>query len=217
MKQRAITAVAVIMLLGATTVAEAARCITKIAFYNVDRTVPGPVNVECGGISQDYMHSAPFGNWGVDSNYGSAHDGYQFSGWYPDDGWRQWNSCTSTYRSPEHLPEEPQLAKPNYGNLYARATRYHRPGRPCNVIHRSGAYVLSGLYMRLYELDTKWDFLILGNGSDYVTTLYFPTLVTPISCNSTGYCRGQSAYKQNRFANRPATAKIAVVITTDYR
>ena len=49
-----------------------------------------------------------------------------------------------------------------------------------------------------------------------MTTLYFPTLTVPMRCRGE-YCRGQSAYMQNRYANRPATAKIGVVVTTDYR
>jgi len=81
-------------------------CRLSVAGLNRNRQVLGPVNVECpGGV-----HSAPFGNWGVTSNFGSALDGHQFDGWCHDSevvfndekekvacgsDWYQWNSCTS--------------------------------------------------------------------------------------------------------------------------
>jgi len=66
----------------------------------------GPVDAEC----PNFLHSAPFGNWGVTSNFGKKQDGHQFDGWCHDayvcdndgncgtvcrDGWYEWNSCTS--------------------------------------------------------------------------------------------------------------------------
>lgn len=81
-------------------------CRLSVAGLNRNRQVLGPVNVECpGGV-----HSAPFGNWGVTSNFGHAQDGHQFDGWCHDSqvvfndeqmksvcgsDWYQWNSCTS--------------------------------------------------------------------------------------------------------------------------
>ena len=48
-----------------------------------DRRVMGPVNTECHGDTSciSTPHSAPFGNWGVTSNYGHKIDGHQFDGW----------------------------------------------------------------------------------------------------------------------------------------
>lgn len=219
-KRSIVSIVAALLLLTSASVAEAARCITKIAFWNIDRQVPGPVTAECGGARELWLHSQPFGNWGVESPWGLAHDGYQFSGWYADDGWRQWNSCTTKpeFRTPEYLPHgEPQLAKPNFGNLWARTKRHHRPGRPCTLIHRSRTYVVSGVYMRLFELDTRWDQLsVLGDGPDFVTSLWYRPLVVRLTCRGQS-CRGQSAYKWNRFSNRPARARVGVTVTTEYR
>lgn len=74
----------------------------------------GPVNTEC----PDPLHSAPFGNWGVTSNFGHKLDGRQFEGWcnsnqeiVDNNGvrrrvcgnrWHEWNSCTdhALYRAP---------------------------------------------------------------------------------------------------------------------
>ena len=69
-------------------------CYIRYQFYNTQRSVSGQIAAECGGSSDNY-HSAPFGNWGVNSNYGSLRDGYQFPGWKYSDTWYQWNSCTT--------------------------------------------------------------------------------------------------------------------------
>jgi hypothetical protein len=88
-------------------------CRLSIAGANDARRVMGPVHAECPGS----IHSAPFGNWGVTSNFGRRRDGHQFDGWchntyYCDnwgnckvdcrDGWYEWNSCTdiSRYQQP---------------------------------------------------------------------------------------------------------------------
>ena len=82
-------------------------CKISAAGLNRDRRVLGPVNTECGGI-----HSAPFGNWGVTSNFGRILDAGQFQGWCHESEVQfngegetpkvvcgsshyQWNSCTS--------------------------------------------------------------------------------------------------------------------------
>lgn len=80
-------------------------CRISAAGLNRNRRVLGPVNVECPGR----LHSAPFGNWGVTSNFGRLRDGHQFDGWCHDSDvvfnngssgrrctsdWYQWNSCT---------------------------------------------------------------------------------------------------------------------------
>ena len=53
-------------------------CRVSVAGLNRARKVTGAVHAEC---PQDVVHSPPFGNWGVCSNYGSKHDGHQFDGW----------------------------------------------------------------------------------------------------------------------------------------
>jgi hypothetical protein len=81
-------------------------CRLSVAGLNRARKVTGPIHAEC---TREVVHSAPFGNWGVSSNFGSKHDGHQFDGWCHDqlscdkdgvcrldclDGWYEWNSCT---------------------------------------------------------------------------------------------------------------------------
>ncbi|MGH9631034.1 MAG: hypothetical protein ACRD7E_22220 [Bryobacteraceae bacterium] len=52
-------------------------CSFSIAGLNRSRVVMGPVHVECPGN----IHTAPFGNWGASSSFGSKRNGNQFDGW----------------------------------------------------------------------------------------------------------------------------------------
>ena len=75
-------------------------CVVVLSGQNQNRTVAGLIDVECGTVIPLVGHSAPFGNWGVASNYGQIRDTDQFRGWSHEDGpttKRQWNSCTSLY------------------------------------------------------------------------------------------------------------------------
>ena len=79
--------------------------IVTLTGQNWKRTVDGVINVECGLDTEP--HDAPFGNWGVSSNYSTVlEDKDQFRGWSHEDGpptKRQWNSCTTkevTFHAP---------------------------------------------------------------------------------------------------------------------
>jgi len=80
-------------------------CRVSLAGLNQNRRVMGPIHVEC----PPSLHSVPFGNWGVTSNFGQKGDSRQFEGWCHDtricdnsggcrtlctNGWYEWNSCT---------------------------------------------------------------------------------------------------------------------------
>src|SRR5713226_6868610 len=94
--------------------APAQLCRLSVAGLNQSRKVTGSIHAEC---PEDIFHSAPFGNWGVTSNFGQKRDGHQFDGWCHEsrvcdnsgfcktdcqDGWYEWNSCTDhpLYRAP---------------------------------------------------------------------------------------------------------------------
>lgn len=89
-------------------------CRLSVAGLSQSRRVTGQVHAEC---PEDIVHSAPFGNWGVTSNFGQKHDSHQFDGWCHNtrtcdnggscktqcqDGWYEWNSCTDDplFRAP---------------------------------------------------------------------------------------------------------------------
>ena len=64
-------------------------CRITTYFQNTRRRVKGRLDQEC-----HWPHTPPWGNWGVDSNYGRRVDGYQWAGWEPKEGWLQWSACT---------------------------------------------------------------------------------------------------------------------------
>jgi uncharacterized protein (TIGR03437 family) len=80
-------------------------CRLSVAGLNQARRVTGSIQAECPSV----VHSSPFGNWGVASNYGQRGNSHQFQGWCHDtrvcdnsgfcsdvcrDGWYEWNTCT---------------------------------------------------------------------------------------------------------------------------
>ena len=155
-------------------------CVIVFTGQNRARTVAGSVNVECGGDG----HSAPFGNWGVSSNYGRKKDTDQFRGWKHEDGpstKRQWNACTSLYPPPDcdyynanHCRTQQSYSTVTHGTLVYRTTPEECippvPGSfPVSYVgcrDQGGTVSQASNYMTLYELD--W------NGNDLVETLYFP-------------------------------------------
>lgn len=157
------------------------------------------VNAEC----PPSWHSLPFGNWGVDSNFGSRVDGCQFPGWRHCDGPScklQWNSCTKDHRPSDsracnyyNFPEMSSGAAKNCDVTSTFAT----PNR-CNTQYsehpatygrtrlvlptdvRNGCAIFSGYriviresYMKLYELD--WD------GDERIGRLNYPSFDVRLS------------------------------------
>ncbi len=57
-------------------------CWVQYEVFNKDRKVAGPVNKECGRPAD--TGSAPFGNWGVETETSPRKDGFQFAGWCHD-------------------------------------------------------------------------------------------------------------------------------------
>ena len=172
-------------------------CTVTLKGQNRNRTVAGAVNVECGAG----IHSAPFGNWGVSSNYGGRTDTDQFRGWEDEDGpptKLQWNSCTTTVA--QYHP--PNCAYYNANGCTTQASSatvthgvysYRYAGNQCpqtldpddpplpGCSNMSGVSVTqSNNTMALYELDAP-------DNDDLVERLYFPsTSVTLGSCNYWG-------------------------------
>ena len=99
------------------------RCVVDVVVLNRDRKVTGPISAEC----PPSRHSVPFGNWGAEFRYfdnPKLRDGYQFSGWKAEDGWLQWNSCTTEakFRTSEYFNHHngqvmTQVAAPNVVNV----------------------------------------------------------------------------------------------------
>ena len=112
-----ILAASAAFLLLAAQASAAGVCRIQYETKNKSRYVHGPVDVECG-FSSGEIHTAPFGNWGVETESSGRRDGNQFQGWcrwdelcdndgdcstYCKDTWYQWHSCTTRlpqYRAP---------------------------------------------------------------------------------------------------------------------
>ena len=193
--------------------ADAARCRVVLTLQNTDRTVPGPVNVECG-TGSEHMHTAPFGNWGVQTVHSAYYDGHQWNGWKWDDGWWQWNSCTTYYDSADDLPQVPQVTTTGV-NTHGMVRFDRSEGVSCYDLYHDTTLTFVNEFMQLLELDSGWDLLLGGNGSDVVTTLNFDTFSFPVTCNS-NFCQGSSGWKSPTSTSGPAHSMFRVLITTGY-
>ncbi len=169
-------------------------CIVTLIGQNRNRTVAGAVNTECGAG----WHSAPWGNWGVSSNYGRKQDTDQFRGWKWKDGpstKKQWNSCTTKkekFRAPSYL----YYNASNYttqasSGVVIHGERHYRfaprlcrqyseePTPGCRGASRR-TFSQSSNYMTVYELDKP-------DSDDLIETLYFPgTSITFGTCTRDG-------------------------------
>lgn len=198
MKNRCLTLSVLVFLLaagGGSMDAQASEqtCVIVLTGQNRARTVAGVIDQECGGG----WHSAPFGNWGVSSNYGPTRDTDQFRGWKHLDGpstKRQWNSCTSFYPPPDcdyynsnHCRTQQSYSTVTHGTMVYRTSVEECtpdvPGAPPTTYYgcqdQGGSVGQTSNYMTLYELD--WD------GDDLVETLYFPgTSATLTGCDYDG-------------------------------
>jgi uncharacterized protein (TIGR03437 family) len=107
-RQRTLGALCLVIFTGISPELDAQVCRLSVAGLNQSRRVAGPVSAECPAP----LHTAPFGNWGVTSNFGPKLDGHQFDGWCHNtqicdnlsvcrtecrDGWYEWNSCTDHF------------------------------------------------------------------------------------------------------------------------
>ena len=200
-------------------------CRVTVSFWNQKRRVTGPVSKECSR-----PHSVPFGNWGVNSNYGARWDGDQFSGWLLEDRKRQWNSCTTDkvkfptggphhdkdyrYYYNDPIPARTkQKADPDDARAYAvqlwDTGHPFEPNRSCQDV-LPPLLVYSGLYMHLYELDGPID------SDDLTAKLSYPTHHVPITCHSAWNCTGSSVegWTPRDSSTGQATANIRVTLET---
>ncbi len=184
-------------------------CIVVLQGQNRNRTVDGEIDTECGPV-----HSAPWGNWGVNSNYGPTRDTSQFQGWYHADGPRtklQWNSCTTKIPfslksciyhnaprpgSPSHYCE---MQRSN-GVVTHGTLKYRYSYRPCpppwwptqpsdfSGCRGTKTVGQGSNFMTLYELDGWFGSTeTSGDGNDLIETLYFPgTSLTLTNCTKEG-------------------------------
>lgn len=209
-------------------------CRLSIGALNQSRKVLGPVNTECGG-DPHYCpfwiwpeHSIPYGNWGVTSNFGQKQDGHQFQGWCHnsfvcdnygncgyqcEDGWWEWNSCTSNSQF-----SAPNCYIYNYNGCTQQATTtgidvyggyYIDLSTSCPYDWNGDGACDSGgcLNMSSYSSGTAWMTLYELDGCDedeLVQSLYFPSLTAYLTCDVSGCYAAGSSWVTPNFYDTPS-------------
>ena len=215
--------------------AVAQQCYLPFVWENKDRHVDGVVNQECGSCPP-WSHTAPWGNWGVNSVTGSRTNGTQFMGWQsgpvPDcNEWlykKEWNSCTPDFTSPAALYF-------NYNNYteqfsgdiksfagesisyYECPLDWNYDGEiddgGCGNGTGSRQFSFGGRYMKLYELDPF-------PGIDQLITQlnYSGTFVVQLWCDGWSCEAGESAWKDsssNPIASSPVRVRTVGGVWSD--
>lgn len=200
-------------------------CYIRVVFQNNERKVfshDSDIMEECSCafgapvcIGGDDCHSCPFGNWGVDSAYGSRSNTTQFRGWQSVDSSskREWNSCTGDFEYYNNGPEQQRQADwPNDPRQWAGGwlewELEEGPSGGCAELDGVNLS-LGNVGMDLWELDLLRD--------DFVDWITYPTHVITLDCPNEDTCDGSSPwYLQNGEGNEEITAKSRAIITGSY-
>ena len=205
-------------------------CRLSVAGLNQSRSVTGPVHTEC---PEEIIHSAPFGNWGVTSNYGQKGDSHQFDGWCHDShtcdnygtcgtsctsGWYEWNSCTDhgQFSAPNCSLYNAQncTAQVTTTGINVHGTKYVDIPVSCPSTAAQGgcadlrSYASGMNFMSLYEIDP-------ATQDDLVQTLYFPETVVNLACDAWGCAPAGSQWvAPSSYDSPPSPAKVYAELAT---
>jgi uncharacterized protein (TIGR03437 family) len=213
-------------------------CSLSVAGLNRSRSVAGPIHAECPDIP---VHSSPFGNWGVTSNYGRRQDAHQFDGWCHDthtcdnkgecrnvcgDGWYEWNSCTD---HPLYSPPNPSLYNASGGTAQVSTTGVNVLGTltvnlpvRCPFDSKGDGKIDSGGCADVASYTSTPNFMTLYEldpvcCDDLIQTLYFPTTTVPLACDAWGCAPAGSDWVAPSAYDSPASpakafAELATVV-----
>jgi hypothetical protein len=217
----------------------AQQCQFSIAGLNRQRRAMNGINVECPGS----IHTAPFGNWGVTSNYGKKQNGHQFQGWCRDrfvcdnsgkcetdcrDEWYEWNSCTThaRFRAPNCYLYNSAGCREQASIMGVNVTGNINLKLPtgCPYDTNGDGICDGGGCMDVWRITTESNFLSLYEldpwGADtLIQTVYFaPTTVytacDPWSCRATGSTWvAPTAYDSPSWPPK-ADARVATVVNS---
>lgn len=194
---------AAVLLLAASL--EAQVCRLSVAGLNRNRRVIGDVNAEC---PNQPLHSAPFGNWGVTSNFGPKVNGRQFEGWCQNqricdnngfcrtacgDRWFEWNSCTDhpLFRAPNctlyNDKDCTEQVTTRGENVLGTQTVEVRVSCPLDL--NGDGVADAGGCRDVPSYEHGQNFMSLYEldpltGDELVQTLYFPATPVPLSCSA---------------------------------
>jgi len=199
----------------------------------------GPVNVECS-VS---VHTAPFGNWGVTSNFGSKTNGHQFQGWCHDsricdnsgfcrtdclDGWYEWNSCTdaSLYRAPNCSLYNSNGCTEQVSNMGVNVLGTKTVDVPvrCPMDTNGDGVMDTGGCKDVSRYASGTNFMTLyeldpGGPDELVQTMYFPEITLNLDCGVWGCAQTGSTWMTPTFYDSPVSpakvyAEMAVVMSS---
>lgn len=210
------------------TALEAQVCRLSVAGLNRNRRVTGDIATEC----PDPLHSAPFGNWGVTSNFGPKRNGHQFDGWCHDirvcdnnnncfnvcrDGWYEWNSCTthSLFRAPNCTlyNDVGCTAQRSTQDVNVLGTQTVDISVSCPRTTPNGSGYEGGGCNDVSEYARNDNFMSLYEldpitGDELVQSIYFPAISFRPDCNVWG-CRTTGSQWSNPIRwDSPSTPKV---------
>lgn len=213
-------------------------CRLSVAGLNQSRRVTGNVHAEC---PEFLAHSAPFGNWGVTSNFGRKGNSHQFDGWCHNtricdnagscgtdctDGWYEWNSCTddALFRSPNctlfnanHCTEQETNTSIN-----VHGTKYVDVPVRCPSSSKGDDVLDQGGCNEVKQYSSGTNFMSLYEldpvcCDELVQTVYYPEATIPLACDAFGCASAVSTWLQPAHWDSPPTpakvnAELAVIV-----
>jgi hypothetical protein len=158
----------------------------------------------------------------VDSNYGTRIDADQFQGWFPAEGFLQWNSCTLEWPCPtwcndpggQRTISDTNVHGSKHVDVWVNCPEDTNGDGYCD---RGGckdvwAYGESNNWAAVYELDPgPWPCSI----DDYVDTLDFPPTEVNLICEP-GYCYPAGTGWAARTSSSFTYAEMAMVVNTGW-
>lgn len=213
-------------------------CRLSVAGLNQSRRITGAIHVEC---PNDIVHSAPFGNWGVTSNFGQRGDSHQFDGWCHNavtcdnagacrtsctDGWYEWNSCTD-----HPLYQAPNCSLFNAASCTEQATstginvhgtRMVDVAVSCPRDTNGDGVPDAGGCADVAQYSSGTNFMSMYEldpvcCDQLVQTVYYSAVTLPLSCDSLGCAPAAGPWLDPAFWDSPATpgkvfAQMAVLV-----
>jgi len=193
---------------------EAQVCRLSVAGLNRNRRVVGEITAECPAP----LHTAPFGNWGATSNFGSKRDGHQFDGWCHNqricdnqgncrnncsDNWYEWNSCTThpLYRAPNcslyNSADCTEQVTTTGVNVLGTQTVDIAVSCPSASNRVSGFDQGGCADVKAYSRDNNFMSLYELDpvtGDELVQSVYFPGTTVRLNCNAWGCPAAESEF-----------------------
>ena len=213
-------------------------CRISVAGLNQSRRVTGAIHAEC---PEDFLHSAPFGNWGVSSNFGQKGDSHQFDGWCHatrtcdnagtcqtscNDGWYEWNSCTdhTLYRAPNCSLYNAAscMEQVTATGINVHGTRVVEMPVSCPRDANGDGVPDAGGCKDVAQYSSGTNFMSLYEldpvcCDQLVQTVYYPPVTIPLSCDALGCAPAGSSWLDPAFWDSPSSpakvfAQMAVAV-----